>query len=113
VEQIRRAISTDGISQVLASSGKRISTLGENEVEEGLARLTLSDAAAVQSEAMSSVSEDLAVQGIEEMVVAGEVTKAARAEAAEGAAEIAGGSAVVGAALAMDEMAATFKEKSE
>lgn len=113
VAQIRRAISTDGISQVLAATGKKISTLGENEVEEGMARLTLSEVAAVESEVMSRTSEDLATKGIEEMVVAGEVTKVARAEAAEGAAEISSGSAVIGAALAMDEMAATLKEKSE
>jgi hypothetical protein len=113
VEQIRRAISTDGISQVLATTGKRIGALGENEVEEGMARLTISEAASAQSEAMSKASEDLAVKGIEEMVVAGEITQVARAEAIEGAAEISSGSAVMGAAIAMDEMAATLKEKSE
>jgi hypothetical protein len=78
-----------------------------------MARLTISEAASAQSTAMSKASEDLAVKGIEEMVVAGEITQAARAEAIEGAAEISSGSAVVGAAIAMDEMAATLKEKSE
>jgi hypothetical protein len=79
----------------------------------GMARLTLSEAASVESEAMSKASENLAVKGIEELVIAGEVTQAARAEALEGVAEISSGSAVVGAALAMDEMADTLKEKSE
>jgi hypothetical protein len=113
VEQIRHAISADGVSQVLAATGKRIGTLGENEVEEGMARLTISEAASAQSAALSKASVDLTVQGIEEMAFAGEVTQVARAEAMEGAAEISSGSAVVGAAIAMDEMAASMKEKSE
>lgn len=113
VEQIRRAISTDGVSKVLAATGKRISALGENEVEEGMARLTVAEAAAMESAIRSQASEELAVQGIESMATGGEVVQAARAVAREGAAEIATGSATVGAALAMDEVAATLKEKSE
>ena len=113
VEQIRIAISTDGVSQILSTAGQRINTLGENEVEEGMVRLATSEAVSAASAARSKASEDLAVQGIEEMVIGGEITEAAQAEAIEGASEISSGSAVIGAALVMDDMAAALKEKSE
>jgi hypothetical protein len=113
VEQIRIAISTDGVSQILSATEQRINTLGENEVEEGMVRLATSEAVLAESAARSKASEDLAVQGIGEMVIGGEISEAARAEAMEGTAAISSGSAVMGAALAMDDMAATLKEKSE
>jgi hypothetical protein len=112
VEQIRLSISADGVSQVLAGAGQRITSLGENEVEEGLVRLATSEAVSAESAAMSKASQDLAVQGIEEMVIGGDVTQAAREKAAEGAAELSAGSATLGAALAMDDMASTLKEKA-
>jgi hypothetical protein len=113
VEQIRLAIATDGVSQLLSGTGERISTLGENEVEEGVARLKVSEAASEESAAMSKASQDLAYQGIQEVALAEESARAARAAAMEGAAEISTGSAVVGAALAVDEVATTIKKKSE
>jgi hypothetical protein len=113
VEQIRLAIATEGVSQILAGAGKQIGTLGENEVEEGIARLQVAEAASEESEAMRKASEQLADQGFEEVVRAGESARAARTEVMEGVAEISTGSAVVGAALAMDEVATTFKKKSE
>jgi hypothetical protein len=113
VEQIRVAISTDGVSQVMASAGQKISALGENEVEEGMVRLAASDAVSGESAIRAISSEDLAAQGIAEMIVGSELTEAAEAEAREGAAEVSAGSAVMGAAITMDEMAASLKEKSE
>jgi hypothetical protein len=113
VEQIRIAISTDGVSQILSAAEQKINTLGENEVEEGMVRLATSEAVLAESAARSKASEDLAVQGIGEMVIGGELSEAARAEVMEGTAEISSGSAVMGAALAMDDMAASLKEKSE
>jgi hypothetical protein len=113
MEQIRLSISTDGVSKVLAVTGKRITSLGENEVEEGILRLAVSQAASERSDALSKASEELTMQGMEETLIAGEVGQAARAEAIEGVAEISTGSAVVGAALAMEEVASTLKEKSE
>jgi hypothetical protein len=62
---------------------------------------------------MSKSSDNLVVKGLEEMAFAGQVAQVAREEVIESAAEISGGSAVVGAAIAMDEVAATLKEKSE
>jgi hypothetical protein len=113
VEQIRIAISTDGVSQILSAAEQRINTLGENEVEEGMVRLATSEAVSAESAARSKASEDLARQGIGEMVLGGEVNEAAQAETMEGTAEISSGSAIMGAAVAMDEMAASLKEKSE
>jgi hypothetical protein len=113
VEQIRVAIATKGVSQLMADTGKQIGSLGENEMEEGIARLKVSEAAAGESAALSKASENLAQQGFEEVVLAGEATRAARAETMEGAAEIATGSAVLGAAVAMDDVATTIKKKSE
>ncbi len=113
VEQIRLAISTNGVSQILAATGQQISELGENEVEEGMTRLTVSRAASEESAAMSKASDDLAVQGIEEMILAEKVGQTARLVANEGAAEISAGAAVVGAAVAMDHVAATIKKQSE
>jgi len=113
VEQIRLAISTNGVSQILAATGQQISELGENEVEEGMTRLTVSRAASQESAALSTASDDLAVQGIEEMVLAEKIGQTARLEANEGASEISAGAAVVGAAVAMDQVAATIKKQSE
>ena len=113
VEQIRLAISTNGVSQILAATGQQISELGENEVEEGMTRLTVSRAASEESAAMSKASDDLAVQGIKAMILAEKVGQTARLVANEGAAEISAGAAVVGAAVAMDHVAATIKKQSE
>jgi hypothetical protein len=113
VEQIRLAIATEGVSQILAGAGKKITSLGENEMEEGIARLNVSGAVSQESAAMANSSEDLAKQGVEEVVLAGATARAARAEVMEGVAEISTGSAVVGAGLAMDEVATTLKKKSE
>jgi hypothetical protein len=113
IEQIRLAISTNGVSKILAAAGQQISELGENEVEEGMTRLTVSRAASEESAAMSKASDDLAGQGIEEMILAEKVGQTARLEANEGASEISAGAAVVGAAVAMDQVAATIKKQSE
>jgi hypothetical protein len=66
-----------------------------------------------ESAAMSNASDELAVKGFEEVVVGAEVGKLARAQAMESAAEISSGSAAVGAALAMNEVATSLKKKSE
>ena len=113
LEQIRIAVSTKAVSQVLADAGKKIESLGENEMDEGVARIAVSAAVSEESAAMSKASDELAVQGFEEMVVGAEVGRAARAEAMESAAEISTGSAAVGAALAMDEVVTSLRKKSE
>lgn len=113
MEQIRTAVSTKAVSQVLAAAGKKIEALGENEMDEGVTRLAVSTVAAEESAAMSRASDELAVQGFEEVVVGAEVGKLARVQAMESAAEISSGSAAVGAALAMDEVASSLKKKSE
>lgn len=113
MQQIRTAVSTKAVSQVLASAGKKIEALGENEMDEGVTRLAVSAVAAEESAAMSKASDELAVQGFEEVVVGAEVGKLARVQAMESAAEISSGSAAVGAALAMDEVASSLKKKSE
>jgi hypothetical protein len=113
VEQIRIAISTDALSKSLAAAGQRINTLGQNEVEEGMVRLATSEVVSGESSRMAKSSDERAVQGITEMVVGEEIREAARLTAMEGAADITSGAAVMGAALAMDDMAETLKEKSK
>ncbi len=113
LEQIHIAASTEGVSQLLASSGTRISHMGDNEVEEGMLRMQIAQASAAKSAAMSQASEELAAQGIEEVVVGGGVTRAARSEAVEGVKEISSGSMVMGAAQAIDDVATHLKEQSE
>jgi hypothetical protein len=113
VEQIRIAISADGLSQVLATTGKKISALGENEVQEGMVRLSTSGAVAEESDALARSSDNLAVKGLAEVAIGEQVAQDARADAMEGAADISSGSAMLGAAMAMDDMAGELKEKSE
>ena len=113
LEQIRIAVSTKAVSQVLGVAGKKIEALGENEMDEGVARVAVSAIVSERSTAMSQASDELAVQGMEEMIVGAEIGKAARTEAMEGAAEISSGSAAVGAALTMEEVATSLKEKTE
>ena len=113
LEQIHTAVSTQGVSDLLAASGTKIGELGENEVEEGITRLGVAGVAAERSAAMSRASDELAEQGIEEVVAAKVVGQIAREAAIEGAKEISTGSAVVGAAMALDEVATELKEKSK
>jgi hypothetical protein len=113
VEQVRMALSTRAVSEVLASAGQKISALGENEMDEGVARLTVSAVVSEESAAMANASHELAVQGLEEIAAGAEIGRAARMEATESAAQISTGSATVGAALAMDEVASSLKKKSE
>lgn len=113
MEQIHIAMSTKAVSQVLSAAGKKIEALGENEMDEGVTRLTMSAIAKEESAAMSTASDELAVKGFEEVVVGAEVGQLARVQAMEGAAEISDGSAAVGAALAMNEVATSLKKKSE
>jgi enoyl reductase-like protein len=113
MEQIRNAVSTKAVSQVLSAAGKKIEALGENEMDEGVTRLAVSAVAKEESAAMSKASGELAVQGFEEVVVSAEVGRLARVQAMEGAAEISDGSTAVGAALAMEEVATSLKKKSE
>lgn len=113
VEQVRMALSTRAVSEVLASAGKTMGALGENEMDEGVARLTVSAVVSEESEAMANASNELAVQGLEEIVTGAEIGRAARMEAMESAAQISSGSEAVGAALAMDEMADSLKKNSE
>jgi hypothetical protein len=113
VEQIRMALSTRAVSDVLASAGQKMSTLGENEMEEGVARLTVSAVVSEESVAMANASNELAAQGLEEIVAGAEIGRAARVEVMESANQISTGSAAVGASLAMEEVAATLRKKSE
>jgi hypothetical protein len=87
--------------------------LGENEVQEGVTRLAVSQVASAESEAMAQASEELLDQGAGKMVVGAALGRAAREEVEGGALEIATGSENVGAALAMDDVAAQLKEKSK
>ena len=113
IKQIHVAVSTQGVSQLLDTTGARIGELGENEVMEGAMRLDIAEAGLEKAESMSKASDKLAEKGMEEIMVAGEVQQLAREEALEGAKEIATGSMVVGEALALDEVANNLKEKSE
>lgn len=113
LDQVRLAMSRRAVSEVLASAGQKINALGENEMDEGVTRLTVSAVVSEESAAYSKASGELAAQGMEEILMGAEVGKAARQEAMESAAEISTGSAVVGAALAMDEVANSLKKKSE
>jgi hypothetical protein len=113
LEQIHVAISTEGVSQLLAASGTKIGELGENEVEEGYTRLEVAEAVEAKSSVMSNASDELAVQGVEELIIAKVVGQAAREEAIDGAREISEGSALVGAASAIDDVATSLKEQSE
>jgi hypothetical protein len=113
LEQIRTAVSTKAVSQVLSAAGKKMEALGENEMDEGVTRLTVSAVAKEESAAMSQASDELAAKGFEEVVVGAEVGRLARAQTMEGAAEISNGSAAVGAALAMEEVATSLRKKSE
>jgi hypothetical protein len=113
LEQIRTAVSTKAVSQVLSTAGKKIEALGENEMDEGVTRLTISTVVKEESAAISRASDELGVKGFEEVVVGAEVGRLARAQAMESAAEISNGSAQVGAALALQEVATSLKKKSE
>ena len=113
VEQVRAAMSTRAVSEVLAAAGQKINALGENEMDEGVTRLTVSAVVSEESAAMAKASNELAVEGFEELAVGAEIGRAARMEAMDSAAEISTGSATVGAALAMDEVAASLKKKGE
>ena len=113
VKEVHDAVASKGVSELMESAGARIGDLGENEVMEGVTRLDVAAAGAARAEAMAKASKELAEKGVEEIIVAGEVEKAAQEEALKGAKEIAAGSIVVGEAIAYDQMADNLKKKSK
>jgi hypothetical protein len=112
VEQIRQSGSTHSLARALTATGQKIAGMGENEIVEGIARLAVSEGMAERSALLSTEGALLAAKGMEQMVAAGELDLAARAAAAEGAADIAEGSTALGGAAAAAAFASDLEEKA-
>ena len=112
VEQIRLAGSTRSLARAMAATGQKIAGMGENEMAEGVARVAFSEGMAERSAALAETSEALAIKGMQEMEQAEEIAYAARDIAAEGAAEVAVGSAALGSAAAAAGFAGELEEKA-
>ena len=113
VDSILRAGSSRGLSQALASTGKTMGALGENEMAEGVARLAVSAAAADQAVELAETAEILTEQGVEKLAAAEMARQLGREMVAEGVAGVAAGAADMGAAAALDETAQRLEKASK
>ncbi len=113
VDSILRAGSSRGLSQALASAGKTMGALGENEMAEGVARLAVSAAAADQAVELAETAEILTEQGVEKLAAAEMARQLGREMVAEGVAGVAAGAADMGAAAALDETAQALEKASK
>jgi hypothetical protein len=113
VDSILRAGSSRGLSQAFAAAGQKMSALGENEMAEGVARLTVSAVAAEESAELAETAEMLAAQGVEKMEAAELARQLGREVIADGVAGVAAGAAEMGAAAALDETAQALEDASK
>jgi hypothetical protein len=112
VEQIRLAGSTRSLARAMAATGQKIAGMGENEMAEGVARVAFAEGMAQRSAVLAEAGEELAVKGMQEMEQAEDIAYAARDIAAEGAAEVAVGSAALGSAATAADFAGELEEKA-
>jgi len=113
VEQIRMAASTRGLARAMASTGKKIAGLGENEVAEGFARMAVSEGMAIRSEELAIGGAILAEQGIEKVATAAVAGAVAREVVKAGVGEVAQGSMSLGVAAATDAFAEALDDKAQ
>ena len=88
-------------------------TLGENEVAEGMVRMAVSEAAAERSAELSMASDELAIQGLDELETAALAREVAAGAAAAGVGKIAEGAEAMGAGEAIEAAGEALAESDD
>jgi hypothetical protein len=104
VEQLLRFTGTRALAGAIKQAGQDIEAMGEQEVKEGLVRMSVSEVAAERSAELSAASDALAAKGVEEFETAQMAGAVAREAVASGVVEIARGAEEIGAGKATAAM---------
>jgi len=96
VEHLVRAAGTRALSSAIRQTGEDIEAMGEDEIDEGLVRVAVADAAAERSDELAIASDLLAFRGVDEVAAAVEAGALAREASQAGMAEVAAGADLVG-----------------
>jgi hypothetical protein len=104
VDQLLRFTGTRALAGAIKQAGKDVEAMGEQEVEEGLVRMAVSEVAAERSAQLSAASDALAARAVDEMVTAEIAGSVAREAAVEGVADIAQGAELMGEGAATAAM---------
>jgi hypothetical protein len=100
VDQLLRFTGTRALAGAIKQAGQDIEAMGEQEVTEGLTRMSVSDMAAERSAELSAASDALAAKAMNEFETAQTARAVARDAVASGVAEIAQGAEEIGAGKA-------------
>jgi hypothetical protein len=112
VDQLLRFTSTRALAGAIKEAGQDIEAMGEQEVEEGLVRMAVSEVAAERSAELSAASDALAARAVDELVTAEIAREVAREAAVEGVADIAQGAALMGEGEAIEAAGEALEERA-
>jgi len=112
-DQLLRFTGTRALAGAIKEAGEDVEAMGEQEVNEGILRLAVSDAAAQRSAELSAASDALAARAVDEMVTAEIAGSVARESAVIGVVEIAKGAEVMGAGEATMAMGEALEERAK
>ncbi len=113
VDQLLRFTGTRALAGALKDTGKEIEAMGQQEVEEGLVRMAVSEVAAERSAQLSQASDALATRAADELVTAAVAREVAQDAVVAGVTEIAEGSATMGAGEATEAMGEALEERAQ
>ena len=111
VDVLLRAAATRSLSKLIDATGQRISEMGEQEMDEGALRLAAADITASRAAELGAMGMEAGLQGIEELEAAGDELDFARSLSNEGISDIAEGSAELGSAETMHQVAQRIDKK--
>jgi hypothetical protein len=112
VDQLLRFTGTRALAGAIKQAGQDVEAMGEQEVEEGLVRLAVSEVAAERSAELSVASDALAARAVDEMVTAEIAREVAQEAVVTGVSEIAQGAELVGEGEAVEAMGEVLEERA-
>ena len=113
LDVILQAAATRSLSHVIADTGREIGDLGENEIDEGVLRMEVSEIAAQRSEELSVAGDLLASRGAARLAVGVAAGEVAREMVVEGTREMAAGAADMAESESLDDLAQTLAARAE
>jgi hypothetical protein len=113
VDQLLRYTGTRALAGALKDTGKEIEEMGQQEVEEGLVRVAVSEVAAERSAQLAAASDALASRATDELITAAIAREVAQEAVVEGVTAIAEGSAVAGAGEATAAMGEALDARAQ
>jgi hypothetical protein len=113
VDQLLRSTGTRALAGAMSQAGRDIEALGENEMEEGMVRVAVSEAATKRSKELSKTSDALASRGVGELAEAVMARDLAREASAAGVTKIAKGAETMGAGEATVQTGEVLEERAK